>query len=85
MNDSKSNGLAIRTEQLARHYTMGSSVIRAVNGIPAQVRLEVGSELLLLATSLQVPKCELRCVVEGLCCRLPQPRWACRGPMSAWR
>src|ERR1700719_1289846 len=38
MNDSTSNGVAIHTEQLARHYTMGSSVIRAVNGISLEIR-----------------------------------------------
>src|SRR5260370_19481114 len=32
-----SNGAAIRTEELARHYHMGSSVIRAVDGITLEV------------------------------------------------
>ncbi len=31
------NGTAIRTEQVARHYHMGSSVIRAVDGITLEV------------------------------------------------
>jgi putative ABC transport system ATP-binding protein len=35
---SNPNGVAIRTEQLARHYHMGGSVIRAVDGISLDVR-----------------------------------------------
>jgi putative ABC transport system ATP-binding protein len=35
---SHPNGVAIRTEQLARHYSMGSSVIRAVDGISLDIR-----------------------------------------------
>ena len=36
--DSNPNGAAIRTDQLARHYRMGASVIRAVDGISLDVR-----------------------------------------------
>ena len=34
---ANANGAAIRTENLARHYTLGSSMIRAVDGISLEV------------------------------------------------
>jgi ABC-type lipoprotein export system ATPase subunit len=36
-NDAAGNGAAIRTENLTRHYTLGSSMIRAVDGISLEV------------------------------------------------
>src|SRR5580704_889436 len=35
--DANANGAAIRTENLTRHYTLGSSMIRAVDGISLEV------------------------------------------------
>jgi putative ABC transport system ATP-binding protein len=34
---AESNGLAVRTEQVARHYTMGEAVIRAVDGVSLEI------------------------------------------------
>jgi ABC-type lipoprotein export system ATPase subunit len=38
MVNSENNGLAIRTENVCRHYQMGRTVIRAVDGVTMQVR-----------------------------------------------
>jgi putative ABC transport system ATP-binding protein len=37
MSEITSNGAAIHTEALTRHYTMGSAVIRAVDGVSLQI------------------------------------------------
>jgi putative ABC transport system ATP-binding protein len=36
-NDIHSNGLAIRTEQVHRHYQMGEALIRAVDGVTLEI------------------------------------------------
>jgi putative ABC transport system ATP-binding protein len=43
------NGIAIRTEQVSRHYQMGSALIRAVDGVTLEVR--AGEFLALLGSS----------------------------------
>jgi putative ABC transport system ATP-binding protein len=47
--ESNSNSIAIRTENLCRHYSMGEAVIRAVDGISVQVAS--GEFVALLGTS----------------------------------
>src|SRR5262245_66526437 len=37
-SESEANRLAIRAEDLRRHYTMGTAVIRALDGISLEVR-----------------------------------------------
>src|SRR6266849_4646812 len=46
---SDSNGLAIRTESISRHYAMGTSLIRAVDEVTLEVR--AGEFLALLGSS----------------------------------
>ncbi len=46
---TSANGIAIRTERVSRHYTMGAALIRAVNEITLEVR--AGEFLALLGSS----------------------------------
>ena len=48
-NSNNSNGLAIRTDQVQRHYQMGEALIRAVDGVNLEVA--VGEFVALLGSS----------------------------------